>query len=157
MREELERVKSEYKAREEALREQLMVVPRARAKRPGGTEIEEYDLHPRLKYIEKQSDFTFGQLGPAILQEIRMARADISSGINRLVSMFEAVLLPEFKKRAPLTAEKIQERVKKLVGTLTPEQRERELSELEKRVEELAESEEGEKSGGAVTPITYTK
>jgi len=47
------------------------------------------------------------------------------------------VLTPELKKRAPQIAEDIQERFRRLVGgMLTPEERERELAELEAKVAE---------------------
>jgi hypothetical protein len=142
VREELARVKEENRKVVEGLREQVMVVPKTRIRRQDGTEVEEYDWHPRLKYLEKQADFAFSQLGPAILQEIRLTRTDISSGINRLIAIFESALLPELRKRAPRIAEDLEERLRRLVGTLTPEERERELAELEKKVEELTKGAE---------------
>jgi len=142
VREELDRVKEEHRKVVEGLKEQLMVVPKTRIRRQDGTEVEEYDWHPKLKYLEKQSDFAFNQLGPALLQEIRLTRADISSSFNRLIALFESALLPELKKRAPKIAEDFEERLRRLVGTMTPEERERELAELEKKVEELTKEAE---------------
>jgi hypothetical protein len=144
LRSELEKVRQEQREAVEKLKEGFMVVTKTRIKRPDGVEVEEYDWHPKLKYFEKQADFTFNTLGPAILQEIRLARADISTGLNRIISIFEAALLPELRKRAPKIAEDIEERMKRLVGSLTPEERAKELEELEKKVSTLMEK-EGEK------------
>jgi uncharacterized phage infection (PIP) family protein YhgE len=141
LRSELEKVRQEQKEAVEKLKEGFMVVTKTRIKRPDGVEVEEYDWHPKLKYFEKQADFTFNTLGPAILQEIRLARADISTGLNRIISIFEAALLPELRKRAPKIAEDIEERMKKLVGSLTPEERTKELEELERKVSTLIEKE----------------
>ena len=141
LRSELEKVRQEQKEAVEKLKEGFMVMTKTRIKRPDGVEVEEYDWHPKLKYLEKQADFTFNTLGPAILQEIRLARADISTGLNRIISIFEAALLPELRKRAPKIAEDIEERMKKLVGSLTSEERAKELEELEKKVSTLIEKE----------------
>jgi len=71
---------------------------------------------------------------------MRATRSDISAGINRIASLIESVLTPELKKRAPQIAEDIQERFRRLVGgMLTPEEREKELAELEAKVSGGAE------------------
>jgi cell division protein ZapA (FtsZ GTPase activity inhibitor) len=135
LRSELEDIRRESAEREQRLKEEFMIVTKARAQRPDGTIVEEYDYHPKLKAIEKQADFTFNQLGPTLIQEIRATRADISSTLNRAMAMIESIVSPELRRRAPRVVEDIEERFKRLVGGLTPEQRMSELGELEKKIE----------------------
>jgi len=137
LREELARTRQEYEQKLQALQQQAMVIPRSRVVRPDGTVLEEYDFHPALKAQEKAAEYRYSVWGPALIEEMRATRADISAGINRIASLIESVLTPELKKRAPQIAEDIQERFRRLVGRmLTPEERERELAELEAKVAE---------------------
>ncbi|MCG2874256.1 MAG: hypothetical protein L7H09_03090 [Acidilobus sp.] len=137
LRSELDRVRQEYEQKLQALQQQAMVIPKSRVVRPDGTVLEEYDFHPALKAQEKAAEYRYSVWGPALIEEMRATRADISAGINRIASLIESVLTPELKKRAPQIAEDIQERFRRLVGRmLTPEERERELAELEAKVAE---------------------
>ena len=135
LRSELDRVRQEYEQKLQALQQQAMVIPKSRIVRPDGVVLEEYDFHPALKVQEKAAEYRYGVWGPALIEEMRATRADISAGINRIASLIESVLTPELKRRAPQIAEDIQERFRRLVGgMLTPEERERELAELEAKV-----------------------
>jgi cell fate (sporulation/competence/biofilm development) regulator YmcA (YheA/YmcA/DUF963 family) len=137
LREELARTRQEYEQRLQALQQQAMVIPKSRIVRPDGVVLEEYDFHPALKAQEKAAEYRYSVWGPALIEEMRATRSDISAGINRIASLIESVLTPELKKRAPQIAEDIQERFRRLVGgMLTPEERERELAELEAKVAE---------------------
>jgi len=137
LRSELDRVRQEYEQRLQSLQQQAMVIPKSRIVRPDGVVMEEYDFHPALKAQEKAAEYRYSVWGPALIEEMRATRADISAGINRIASLIESVLTPELKKRAPQIAEDIQERFRRLVGgMLTPEERERELAELEQKVAE---------------------
>jgi len=137
LRSELDRVRQEYEQKLQALQQQAMVIPKSRIVRPDGVILEEYDFHPALKAQEKAAEYRYSVWGPALIEEMRATRADISAGINRIASLIESVLTPELKKRAPQIAEDIQERFRRLVGgMLTPEERERELAELEAKVAE---------------------
>ncbi len=137
LRSELDRVRQEYEQKLQALQQQAMVIPKSRVVRPDGTVLEEYDFHPALKAQEKAAEYRYSVWGPALIEEMRATRADISAGINRIASLIESVLTPELKRRAPQIAEDIQERFRRLVGgMLTPEERERELAELEAKVAE---------------------
>jgi DNA repair exonuclease SbcCD ATPase subunit len=140
VREELERVKEDQRKIVEGLKEQVMVVPKTKIRRQDGTEVEEYDWHPRLKYIERQADFAFSQLGPALITEIRAARADISSHLTRLISLVESIMTPELRRRAPRIVEEIEDKLRRLVGGVAPEERERVLAELEQKVSQLMQS-----------------
>jgi hypothetical protein len=144
LRQEVEEVRRE---RDELLRritEQYQVLPRARVSTPDGKVVEEYDFHPKLKAYEKQVDFAVQQLGPAIIAEIRAARADISSQVTRLVSLVEAVVTPELRRRAPRIVEEIEDRLRRLVGRVAPEEREKTLAELEQKVSQLVQASGGE-------------
>jgi len=137
LRSELDRVRQEYEQKLQALQQQAMVIPKSRIVRPDGVVMEEYDFHPLLKAQEKAAEYRYSVWGPALIEEMRATRADISAGINRIASLIESVLTPELKRRAPQIAEDIQERFRRLVGgMLTPEERERELAELEAKVAE---------------------
>ena len=137
LREELARTRQEYEQKLQSLQQQAMVIPKSRIVRPDGVVLEEYDFHPALKAQEKAAEYRYSVWGPALIEEMRATRADISAGINRIVSLIESVLTPELKRRAPQIAEDIQERFRRLVGgMLTPEERERELAELEAKVAE---------------------
>jgi hypothetical protein len=137
LREELARTRQEYEQKLQSLQRQAMVIPKSRIVRPDGVVLEEYDFHPALKAQEKAAEYRYSVWGPALIEEMRATRADISAGINRIASLIESVLTPELKKRAPQIAEDIQERFRSLVGgMLTPEERERELAELEAKVAE---------------------
>jgi len=137
LREELARTRQEYEQKLQSLQRQAMVIPKSRIVRPDGVVLEEYDFHPALKVQEKAAEYRYSVWGPALIEEMRATRADISAGINRIASLIESVLTPELKKRAPQIAEDIQERFRRLVGgMLTPEERERELAELEAKVAE---------------------
>jgi Predicted membrane protein len=137
LREELARTRQEYEQKLQSLQQQAMVIPKSRIVRPDGVVLEEYDFHPLLKAQEKAAEYRYSVWGPALIEEMRATRADISAGINRIASLIESVLTPELKKRAPQIAEDIQERFRRLVGgMLTPEERERELAELEAKVAE---------------------
>jgi hypothetical protein len=122
-----------------------MVVPKTKFQRPNGTIVEEYDYHPTLKATEEQARFAYQTLGPALINELRQTRADISTSLNRLIALIETALTPELRKRAPRLVEEVEERFRRLVGRLTPEERERELGELEKKIEELGRKGEGKK------------
>jgi len=137
LRDELSRVRQEYEQKLQALQQQAMVIPKSRIVRPDGVVLEEYDFHPALKVQEKAAEYRYSVWGPALIEEMRATRSDISAGINRIASLIESVLTPELKKRAPQIAEDIQERFRRLVGgMLTPEEREKELAELEAKVSE---------------------
>ena len=137
LREELARTRQEYEQKLQSLQQQAMVIPKSRIVRPDGVVLEEYDFHPALKVQEKAAEYRYSVWGPALIEEMRATRADISAGINRIASLIESVLTPELKKRAPQIAEDIQERFRRLVGgMLTPEEREKELAELEAKVAE---------------------
>jgi len=137
LREELARTRQEYEQKLQALQQQAMVIPKSRIVRPDGVVLEEYDFHPALKVQEKAAEYRYSVWGPALIEEMRATRSDISAGINRIASLIESVLTPELKKRAPQIAEDIQERFRRLVGgMLTPEEREKELAELEAKVSE---------------------
>jgi len=137
LREELSRVRQEYEQKLQALQQQAMVIPKSRIVRPDGVVMEEYDFHPLLKAQEKAAEYRYSVWGPALIEEMRATRSDISAGINRIASLIESVLTPELKRRAPQIAEDIEDRFRRLVGgALTPEQRERELAELEAKVAE---------------------
>jgi septal ring factor EnvC (AmiA/AmiB activator) len=137
LREELARTRQEYEQKLQSLQQQAMVIPKSRIVRPDGVVMEEYDFHPLLKAQEEAAKYRYGVWGPALIEEVRATRSDISAGINRIASLIESVLTPELKKRAPQIAEDIQERFRRLVGgMLTPEERERELAELEAKVAE---------------------
>jgi uncharacterized coiled-coil DUF342 family protein len=137
MRSEIDRIRRESEEREKQLREQFMVVPKTKFQRPDGTVVEEYDYHPALKATEKQTEFAYSVMGPAVLAELRQTRSEISSTLNRIMSLMEAILTPELRKRAPKLVEDVEERFKRLVGGLPPEEREKELGELEKKLEDL--------------------
>ena len=151
-REELERMRSHYEelakryeALAERIKEEYGVVVKARVQDPQtGRVFEEYDYHPKLKAVEYQTRFATDQLGPALIQEIRQTRSDISSGINRLIALFESAVAPELRRRAPQLVEEVQERLRRLVGSMAPEERGKELSEIELRIESKLK-EEGEK------------
>ena len=137
LREELARTRQEYEQKLQSLQQQAMVIPKSRIVRPDGVVLEEYDFHPLLKAQEKAAEYRYSVWGPALIEEMRATRADISAGINRIASLIESVLTPELKRRAPQIAEDIQERFRRLVGgMLTPEEREKELAELEAKVAE---------------------
>jgi Skp family chaperone for outer membrane proteins len=137
LREELARTRQEYEQKLQSLQQQAMVIPKSRIVRPDGVVLEEYDFHPALKVQEKAAEYRYGVWGPALIEEVRATRSDISAGINRIASLIESVLTPELKRRAPQIAEDIQERFRRLVGgMLTPEEREKELAELEAKVAE---------------------
>jgi hypothetical protein len=137
LRDELSRVRQEYEQKLQALQQQAMVIPKSRIVRPDGVVLEEYDFHPALKAQEKAAEYRYSVWGPALIEEMRATRSDISAGINRIASLIESVLTPELKRRAPQIAEDIQERFRRLVGgMLTPEEREKELAELEAKVAE---------------------
>ena len=143
---ELEKIRKEYIAAVEKLREEYGVILKHRA-REGDKVYEEFDLHPRLKYLDRQADFTFTRMGPALIEEIRSARAEMSTVANRLITLFESIIAPELKRRAPRIVEDMEDRFRRLVGRLSPEERERELAELESRIAETTEVEE-EGEGG---------
>lgn len=143
LRQEVEDVRRE---RDELLRkitEQYQVLPKARVTTPDGKVVEEYDFHPRLKAYEKQVDFATQQLAPAIFARIDRLESNLLSILNRGISLIESVVTPELRRRAPRIVEDIEERLRRLVGRLTPEERARELEELGRRVEELSKEVEG--------------
>ena len=63
------------------------------------------------------------------------------------MSLFEAIITPELRKRAPSLVEDIEKSLKKLVGPLTPEEREKALAELEEKTSKLVEEAEKEAEG----------
>jgi len=150
LRSELERIRKELEEIRRARERHLMILPKAEVLKPDGSVVREYDFHPSLKAMEKQTEFAVNKLGPALIEELRATRSDISSSINRLVTLVESIITPELRRRAPRLVEDIEETVKKLVGKLTPEERERELTELEKKLHELEQisKESMEKGGG---------
>lgn len=137
LRDELERIRRELEELRRNRERQYMIIPRAEKLNPDGSVVREYDFHPALKALEKRTEFAVEKLGPALIQELRATRSDISSSINRLVTLVEAIITPELRRRAPRLVESIEESVRKLVGRLSPEERERELAELERKVSEL--------------------
>jgi hypothetical protein len=135
LREELEGMRRSHEELVAKLREGFGVVVRTKVTDPQtGKVLEEYDLHPRLKALDRQSAFVVEQVGPALVQEIRQARAELSSNVNRLISLVEGVVAPELRRRAPALVEEVQERLRRLVGVMGPAERERELSEIEARL-----------------------
>jgi myosin heavy subunit len=164
-REELERMRSHYEelakryeALAERIKEEYGVVVKARVQDPQtGRVFEEYDYHPKLKAVEYQTRFATDHLGPAIIQELRQTRSDISASVNRLIALFESALAPELRRRAPQLADEVQERLRRLVGSLAPGEREVALGEIESAVEsrlsklkeraERGKAEEEEKGG----------
>jgi hypothetical protein len=142
-REELERMRSHYEelakryeALAERIKEEYGVVVKARVQDPQtGRVFEEYDYHPKLKAVEYQTKFATDHLGPAIIQELRQTRSDISASVNRLIALFESALAPELRRRAPQIADEVQERLRRLVGSLAPGEREATLGEIESAVE----------------------
>jgi len=137
LQEELRRIREELESFKKQTEQKYMIVPRAEKLNPDGSVVREYDFHPALKAIEKRTNFAVEKLGPALLEELRATRADISSSINRLVTLIESIITPELRRRAPRLVEDIEESVKKLVGRLSPEERERTLTELETKLEKL--------------------
>ena len=123
LRSELDRVRQEYEQRLQALQQQAMVIPKSRIVRPDGVVMEEYDFHPALKAQEKAAEYRYSVWGPALIEEMRATRADISASINRIASLIESVLTPELKRRAPQIAEDIQERFRRLVGGMLTRER----------------------------------
>jgi DNA repair exonuclease SbcCD ATPase subunit len=140
LRQELDEVRRERDELLKRIAEQYQILPKARITTPDGKVIEEYDFHPKLKAYEKQVDFAVQQLGPAIIAEIRATRADISSHLTRLVSLVEAIVTPELRRRAPRIVEEIEDRLKRLVGRIAPEEREKTLAELEQKVSQLMQA-----------------
>jgi len=159
LREELARTRQEYEQKLQALQQQAMVIPKSRIVRPDGVVMEEYDFHPLLKAQEEAAKYRYGVWGPALIDEMRATRADISAGINRIASLIESVLTPELKRRAPQIAEDIEDRFRRLVGgALTPEQREKELAELEAKVAEAQKVvQQAAQQGAQVAASTATK
>jgi DNA-binding ferritin-like protein len=162
-REELERMRSHYEelakryeALAERIKEEYGVVVKARVQDPQtGRVFEEYDYHPKLKAVEYQTKFATDHLGPAIIQELRQTRSDISASVNRLIALFESALAPELRRRAPQLADEVQERLRRLVGSFAPGEREAALGEIESAVEsklsklkERAEKGKAEKEEG---------
>ena len=138
LHEELRRVREELESFKKQTEQRIMIVPKAEKMNPDGSVVREYDFHPQLKAIEKRTDFAVEKIGPALIEELKATRADISSSVNRLVTLVEAVITPELRRRAPRLVENIEETFRKLVGgTLTPEEREKTLSELESKLEKL--------------------
>jgi len=138
LREELKRVREELEKLRRDREEKYMIVPRAEKMNPDGTVIREYDFHPALKALEKRSEFMTEKLGPALIQELRLVRQDISSSVNRLATLIESVVTPELRRRAPRLVEDIEESIRRLAGGfLSPKEREKELSELEAKLEQL--------------------
>jgi len=146
LQEELRKIREELENFKKQTEQKYMIIPKAEKLNPDGSVVREYDFHPALKAVEKRTDFAVEKLGPALIQELRATRSDISSSINRLVTLIEAVITPELRRRAPKLVEDIEEATRKLVGRLSPEERERTLTELESRLEELEK--EASKEGG---------
>ena len=147
LREELRKLREELESFKKQTEQKYMIVPRAEKLSPDGSVIREYDFHPALKALEKRTDFAVEKLGPALIQELRATRSDISSSINRLVSLVEAIITPELRRRAPSLVEDIEKSLRKLVGPLTPVEREKALAELEEKASKLLEEAEKSKGG----------
>lgn len=140
LREELDRIRQEYDQRvqeyEKKIRrkQQAMVTLKPRVVMLDGTVVEEYDLRLALR-SELAAQYPYHVLGLAIIDEIRAVRESISAGVNRVLSWIESIVKQELRERE--LEEDRQIRFRRLIGrVLTPEERERELTELEAKIDE---------------------
>jgi DNA repair exonuclease SbcCD ATPase subunit len=132
VRDEIEKVKKELE--EERRRKLEDSIPSIEEVDEHGRIVRKYEPHPRVKVLEKQTDFTYKTLGPTLIDELRQARSEISSNINRLISIFESAIAPEIRKRAPHLVEDMQERFRRLVGGMSEEERRKVLEEIESKL-----------------------
>lgn len=137
LHEELRRVREELQRIKEDKERRYMIIPKAEKLNPDGSVVREYDYHPALKAMEKRTEFAVEKLGPAIIEELRQTRADVSGSINRLVTLLEAIITPELRRRAPRIVSELEDSVRKLVGSMRPEERIEALQEIQEKVEKL--------------------
>jgi hypothetical protein len=120
-----------------------------RVTRPDGT-VEEYEYLPedqiKIKVYsteaeakKKQVDALTDKVLPEILSEIKATRADITRLGERLLSIMETYIVPKLHRLHPALESMLP------ITVRTPEQRERELEEIERRVEAKSEKKESEK------------
>jgi DNA repair exonuclease SbcCD ATPase subunit len=144
VRDEIEKVKKELE--EERKNKMQDSIPSIEEVDEHGRIVRKYEPHPRVKVLEKQTDFTYKTLGPTLIDELRQARSEISSNINRLISIFESAIAPEIRRRAPHLVEDMQERFRRLVGGMSEEERRKALEEIEAKLKEAEmKSSEAEK------------
>jgi hypothetical protein len=107
--------------------------------RPDGT-VEEYDYLPddKIKITvysteaearRKQVDAVVDKVLPEVLSEVKATRADITRLGERLLSILETYIVPKIHKLHPALESVLP------ITIRTPEQRERELEELNKKLE----------------------
>lgn len=134
VRDELEKVKKELE--EERKNKMQDSIPSIEEVDEHGRIVRKYEPHPRVKVLEKQTDFTYKTLGPMLIEEIKQTRSEISQNINRLISIFESAIAPEVRRRAPHLVEDMQERFRRLVGGMSEEERRKALEEIEAKLRE---------------------
>jgi GGDEF domain-containing protein len=139
LREELDRIRQEYDQRVQEYekirrKQQAMVTLKPRVVMLDGTVVEEYDLRLALR-SELAAQYPYHVLGLPIIDEIRAVRESVSAGVNRVLSWIESIVKQELRERE--LEEDRQIRFRRLIGrVLTPEERERELTELEAKIDE---------------------
>jgi hypothetical protein len=120
-----------------------------RVTRPDGT-VEEYEYLPedqiKIKVYsteaeakKKQVDALTDKVLPEILSEIKATRADIARLGERFLSILETYVVPKLHRLHPALESMLP------ITVRTPEQRERELEEIERRVEAKPEKKESER------------
>ena len=97
-----------------------------KVRHPDGTEIE-YDLMPRDSVLIKQAETMYDRVIPEIVQEMKGMRSDFTMFASRLLGLIEANIAQEMKKAPGFFP---------LFKRRTKEERERELEELNKMLEE---------------------
>jgi len=146
LREEVEKLREEArKLREEKAKEQTVIPATEIIELPeqGVRKIYQYQIHPALKAIEKEVEFRTDKLGTALVEELRNTRAEISqiraevtSLLNRAVTLVESAIAPEVRRRAPRLVEDLESSLRRLTGRLySPEERASKIAELRERLE----------------------
>jgi hypothetical protein len=126
----------------QALRQQSTVYIGRLKKVKVGDREEEYGLLPKDSVQVMQAKTMTKKVIPEILGELKGIRSDLSSLGNRFLSVVETYLVPKISKLHPALESSLP------ITLRTPEQRERELAELEKRVSPPPPPPKPKKEGG---------
>jgi myosin heavy subunit len=126
----------------QALKQQSTVYIGRLKKVKVGDREEEYGLLPKDSVQVMQAKTMTKKVIPEILGELKGIRSDLSSLGNRFLSVVETYLVPKISKLHPALESSLP------ITLRTPEQRERELAELEKKVSPSPPPPKPKKEGG---------
>ena len=142
--EQLQELAKGLEAIKQSLQPKTYVGRLKRVRRPDGSE-EEYEVLPedqvRLMMAEiqkKQAETVMDKYVPKVLERLDKIDANVSSIANRLLTLFESTIAPTLKQRAPEIVRDFEDRFRRLVGSMSQEEKLRTLVEMEKKVEEAS-------------------